>query len=60
VLEEKIEIGMTTEQVTAAWKRPQSVDETITATSRREQWVAPGATYLYFTNGAVTTIQRGR
>jgi hypothetical protein len=41
VLEKQIEIGMTSEQVTASWGRPQSINETITATSRQEQWTYP-------------------
>jgi TonB family protein len=60
VLEERIEIGMTGDQVTAAWGRPETINETITATSRREQWIYPGPTHLYFDNGALTTIQRRR
>jgi periplasmic protein TonB len=60
VLEERIEIGMTSEQVTASWGRPQSINETITAASRHEQWVYPGPTYLHFINGTLTTIQRRR
>jgi TonB C terminal len=60
VLEKQIEIGMTGDQVTAAWGRPESINETITATSRQEQWTYPGPTYLYFTNGALTTVQRRR
>jgi hypothetical protein len=59
-LDKRIEIGMTTEQVTAAWGRPQSVEETITATSRQEQWMYPGPTFLYFANGALARIHRRR
>jgi hypothetical protein len=60
VLEKQVQIGMTTEQVTAAWGRPVSINETITATTRDEQWVYPGSTYLYFKKGTLTTIQRKR
>jgi hypothetical protein len=60
VLAECVEIGMTTEQVVASWGRPQQINETITATTRQEQWVYPGSTYLYFTNGTLTTIGRSR
>jgi TonB family protein len=60
VLEERIEIGMTAEQVSASWGRAQRVNETITATTRQEQWIYPGSMYLYFTNGTLTTIQRSR
>jgi protein TonB len=60
VLDKRIEIGMTSEQVKAAWGAPQNINETITATRREEQWVYPGPSFLYFTNGALTTIQRSR
>lgn len=60
VLAQRVQIGMTTEQVTASWGRPQQVNETITSTTRHEQWVYPGWTYLYFTNGTLTMIQRRR
>jgi hypothetical protein len=58
VLENRIEIGMTREQVTAAWGQPRSVD--VTPTSRQEQWTYGGPIYLYFTNGALVTIARAR
>jgi len=60
VLENRIEIGMTSDQVTSAWGRPESIDETITVASRQEQWMYPGPTYLSFTNGTLTTIHRRR
>jgi hypothetical protein len=37
VLAQRVQIGMTTEQVTASWGRPQQVNETITSTTRHEQ-----------------------
>jgi hypothetical protein len=58
VLENRIEIGMTREQVAAAWGQPRSVDQT--STSRQEQWTYGGPIYLYFTNGALVTIARAR
>jgi hypothetical protein len=58
VLENRIEIGMTREQVTAAWGQPRSVD--VTPTTRQEQWTYGGPIYLYFTNGALVTIARAR
>jgi TonB family protein len=59
-LAKRVEIGMTSEQVTAAWGRPLNVEETITATSRQEEWIYPGPTVLYFMNGALTKIHRRR
>jgi hypothetical protein len=60
VLARRVQIGMTTEQVTASLGQPDRINETITATTREEQWVYPGLTYLYFTNGTLTTIGRSR
>ena len=56
VLEKRVEIGMTPEQVTAAWGQPRSID--VTPTNRQEQWTYSGPTYLFFTKGAVVTIAR--
>lgn len=58
VLENRVEIGMTREQVTAAWGQPRNVD--VTAVTRQEQWTYGGPVYLYFTNGALVTIARVR
>ena len=60
VVERRVQIGMTSEQVTTAWGRPAKVNETIRATSRDEQWVYGESTYLYFSNGTLITIQRTR
>jgi hypothetical protein len=58
VLEKRVEIGMTRDQVTAAWGQPRSID--VTPANRQEQWTYSGPTYLYFTNGALATIARVR
>lgn len=58
VLGNRVEIGMTREQVTAAWGEPRSVD--VTPTTRQEQWTYSGPTYLYFTDGALAMIARTR
>ena len=58
ILENRVEIGMTREQVTAAWGQPRNVDAT--AVTRQEQWTYGGPVYLYFTNGALVTIARVR
>lgn len=54
MLDKSIDIGMTTEQVTAAWGPPQQINETIRAASRDEQWVYPGPIYLYFKSRSAT------
>lgn len=58
VLGNRVEIGMTREQVTAAWGEPRSID--VTPTTRQEQWTYSGPTYLFFTDGALATIARTR
>ncbi len=52
-------IGMTAKQVrdTTSWGTPESVNTTITAGHKREQWVYDGNQYLYFDNGRLTAIQ---
>src|SRR5262245_420860 len=56
VLENRVELGMTREQVTAALGEPRNVD--VTQTTRQEQWTYSGPTYLYFTDGALAIIAR--
>ena len=58
VFENRLELGMTREQVTTAWGQPRSVD--VTPTTRQEQWTYAGPIYLYFTNGALVTIAKVR
>jgi hypothetical protein len=60
VTDRKVQIGMTSEQVLLAWGRPEKINETIRASSREEQWIYAGSSYLYFTNGTLVTIQRTR
>jgi hypothetical protein len=55
-----VSIGMTGEQVRkSSWGRPKSINETITARGKHEQWVY-GGNYLYFENGVLTSIQTSR
>jgi hypothetical protein len=58
VLEQRVELGMTRDQVAAAWGQPRSID--VTPTTRQEQWTYSGPTYLYFTSGTLATIARVR
>lgn len=55
----KINIGMTKEQVRAAWGRPYKVNQTINANGTSEQWVMreSGGSYVYFEGDTCTTIQ---
>ena len=51
-------IGMTKAQAIASnWGRPSSINKTINKNSVSEQWVYSGNSYLYFTNGVLTSIQ---
>lgn len=54
-----IYVGMTAEQVRAAWGRPYDINRTTTANSTNEQWVMHemGGSYVYFEDGICTTIQ---
>jgi hypothetical protein len=58
VLGNRVELGMTRDQVKAAWGEPRNTD--VTPTTRQEQWTYSGPTYLYFTDGALTMIARTR
>jgi hypothetical protein len=60
VVERKVMPGMTPEQVTLAWGRPRSVNQTIRASGVSEQWVYSISGYVYFENGRVTAIQTSR
>jgi hypothetical protein len=55
-----VSIGMTAEQVRkSSWGKPKSINETITARGKHEQWVYGGG-YLYLENGVLTSIQTSR
>lgn len=55
----RIRIGMTKEQVRAAWGRPYRVNTTTAAYGTHEQWVMHemGSSYVYFEDGICTAIQ---
>ncbi len=57
VANKKVRIGMTQEQVVAAWGRPTDINKTISSGSVEEQWVYGLGSYLYFGNGILRTIQ---
>ena len=60
VIERRVLLGMTMDQVTLAWGRPQRVNQTLRASGLSEQWVYSISTYVYFENGRVTAIQSSR
>lgn len=55
----RIRIGMTTEQVAAAWGRPYRINRSHFPTGLHEQWVMDemGPNYVYFENGICTSFQ---
>jgi hypothetical protein len=54
---EKVFVGMTTEQVIMSWGKPTDVNRTRVGRAVHEQWVYGNGTYLYFDNGILTGIQ---
>jgi hypothetical protein len=55
-----VRIGMTAEEVRkSSWGKPTSINETITAGGKHEQWVYGGG-HLYIENGVLTSIQTSR
>ena len=53
----EITVGMTSEQVRAAWGKPNHINSTITANRRHEQWVYDSGSYVYFEGGIMTSLQ---
>ena len=49
--------GMTAEQATLAWGKPQQVNKTVGSWGVHEQWVYHSGGYLYFENGVLTSLQ---
>lgn len=63
VAEKKIHIGMTSEQVRAAWGKPYRINETSNKWGNNQQWVVHDSIdsdYLYFQNGVLTSIQQSK
>lgn len=50
-------IGMSADQVVAAWGRPRDINRTTYSFGVHEQWVYNNSSYVYFENGIVTAIQ---
>ena len=58
-IDRKVLIGMTAEQVTSAWGKPNRINRTVGVWGRHEQWIY-GGTYLYFENDVLTSYQESR
>lgn len=59
ILDRKVQIGMTDEQVKLSWGNPRTINRTVMVNHVSEQWVY-GSTYLYFDNGVLTSWQDSR
>lgn len=60
ILEEKICLKMTKEQVEASWGKPRDINRTVGSWGVHEQWIygeIPHSNYLYFENGKLTSWQ---
>lgn len=53
----KVAIGMTKEQVKMSWGEPATINKTLNASGRSEQWVYNSGSYVYLDNGVVAAIQ---
>jgi len=58
----KIYVGMTADQVRAAWGKPYKINTTIIGNTEHERWVMHeyGSTYVYFDNGVMTSLQQSK
>jgi hypothetical protein len=57
VLDGRIQIGMTSEQATLAWGKPEQINKTVGSWGVHEQWVYHSGNHLYFENGILTSWQ---
>ena len=56
-----VSVGMSQQDVLdSSWGRPERINQTVTGRGIREQWVYPGAQYLYFEDGVLTSIHSRR
>lgn|GEM_PF-6514019 len=59
IVDGKIHIGMTRDQVRAAWGRPTVINESLYSSGTHEQWVYRRTNdYVYFENGVMTSLQQ--
>lgn len=59
IAQRKVQIGMSKDQVLAAWGKPADINRTVTPFGTSEQWCYGdiGGTYLYFDDGVMTSFQ---
>ena len=56
----KVAIGMTKEQATMAWGKPQKINSSTSSAGVTEQWVYRIGNYIYFEGNKLTNIQTSR
>jgi hypothetical protein len=59
IIDNKILLGMTDEQVRMAWGKPETINRSVGSWGIHEQW-AYGSTYLYFENELLKNYQERR
>jgi hypothetical protein len=59
IVNRRVIIGMNSEQVRAAWGRPERINRTVFPSHTSEQWVY-GDSYLYFDDGVLASFQDSR
>ncbi|MEW6614809.1 MAG: hypothetical protein AB1401_05025 [Thermodesulfobacteriota bacterium] len=57
ILNEKIKLGMTKEQIVASWGYPKSINRNVGSWGIYEQWVYGNSVYLYLENGILKSFQ---
>src|SRR5262249_13909983 len=60
ITENRLLLGMTSEQVTLVMGKPMQINQTGGHSGSREQWVYTEHMYLYFENGVLTGWQASR
>jgi len=57
IKQRKVKIGMTAEQVSISWGKPEEINKSVGSWGVNEQWVYGDGHYLYFENGKLTSWQ---
>ena len=58
IAKRQIHVGMTADQVRAAWGKPEHNNTSTYSTGTHEQWVYSSGSYDYFENGVMTAVQQ--
>lgn len=58
ILNNKVHIGMTKEQVRASWGEPDEINKTILKDSTHEQWCYGNYNFLYFKDDILEAAQQ--